>query len=67
MKFTNQILLSGIIGVFIAAPVSWYSLVLFHLPTGVYMPSSTQFYGLLFSMLISILFWIRNCFTFSKS
>lgn len=65
MKITTQMLLSGFLNIFIAAPIGWYSLVLFHMSSGVYMPSMTQLYGLFFSMLIGLLFWIRNVFTFS--
>ena len=67
MKLTRQMLLSGVIQIFVLAPLGWYSLVLFHMPAGVYIPSITQVYGLFFSMIIGALFWGRRLTTFSKS
>lgn len=67
MKITNNQLLSGFLGIFVTAPIGWYSLSLLHMKPGVYLPSTSQFYGLFFSMLIGLLFWIRNLCTFSKA
>ena len=65
-KLSSHVLLSGLLSIFIAAPIGWYSLTLFHMSPGIYLPSQSQFYGLFFSMLVGVLIWFRNLCTFSR-